>query len=132
MREWRCGVYGRLVICACVGVAVFLAALGYAGEAVGEKVRPTPYSMDFYGYIPGADVGDTIRIYDPDGVLCGEYAVGTRGQYGFVHVYGDDPVTAEDEGAEPGDVLTFTLNDGPLGGGDVVWEGDARRLKVDF
>ncbi len=51
-----------------------------------------------------------ITAYDPDGVLCGRFVVHTPGQYGYLHVYGDDPTTPEDEGATDGDTLRFRIN----------------------
>ena len=58
-----------------------------------------------------AQPGDEIRISDPDGVRCGTFVVDTEGVYGPVDVTGDNPATAEDEGAEPGDVLDFAVYD---------------------
>lgn len=55
--------------------------------------------------------GDYIRAYDPDGVLVGRATVGDDSTFGSMRVFGDDPATPLiDEGAEPGDRLTFTLN----------------------
>ncbi len=55
--------------------------------------------------------GDTIRAYDPDSVLCGEFIVVTTGNYGYLHVYGDDPTTSNiDEGAVDGDTISFSIN----------------------
>jgi|GEM_PF-4005072 len=79
-------------------------------------VVATPYSVVFYGdsfTIDGlmADVGDEVGVYDPDGVLCGSYAVTNPGQY-FVTVYGDDSSSTEiDEGAIANDQLTFVMWD---------------------
>jgi len=58
-----------------------------------------------------AEIGDEIRIFDPDGVQCGLYVVDTPGQYGPVGVSGDNPSTPEDEGALPGEMLEFRIFD---------------------
>ena len=55
--------------------------------------------------------GDVITAYDPDGVLCGSGEVQADGSYGFIPIYRDDPTTPEDEGAEPGDAISFRIND---------------------
>ena len=80
-----------------------------------DGVMPTPYWTDYFGtaFLNGAavHVGDTITAYDPDGVLCGEFVVRTEGEYGFMHVYGDDPTTPNvDEGAVAGDSVRFYIN----------------------
>jgi hypothetical protein len=55
--------------------------------------------------------GDTIRAYDPDGILCGKDVVKPDGSFGFMPVYHDDVFTPfVDEGAHPGDVIKFTIN----------------------
>jgi len=77
---------------------------------------PTPESVDFYGYFEieeiDAEAGDAVGIFDPDGVICGKFIVSTPGQYGLLHVYRDDTTTPGiDEGAQPGDVLTFRIWD---------------------
>ena len=56
---------------------------------------------------PGTEIG----VFDPDGVLCGTFRIKTAGQYGMLHVYGDDPGTTIDEGADDGDILTFRIMD---------------------
>jgi hypothetical protein len=54
--------------------------------------------------------GDTIKVYDPDTVLCGEAVVNSDGSF-LVRVHGDDLYTEnEDEGAEEGDTLEFFIN----------------------
>jgi hypothetical protein len=73
----------------------------------------TSESMAIYGTatingIPLVE-GDEVAVLDPQGVVCGQYTVTTPGQYGFMHVYKDDPATPADEGAQLGDVLTFRI-----------------------
>jgi hypothetical protein len=55
-----------------------------------------------------------IQAFDPDGVLCGQDWMMEDGTYGFMPVYRDDPETDLDEGAEPGDLISFRLNDIPV------------------
>jgi hypothetical protein len=56
--------------------------------------------------------GDTIRAYDPDGILCGMDVVKADGSFGFMPIYHDDEFTpAVDEGAWEGDPIKFTIND---------------------
>ena len=73
-------------------------------------------SVAFYGYVTiggiDADIHDEVAVLDADGVVCGKYTVDVPGQYGYMHVYGDDPTTTGiDEGADPGDELTFRIWD---------------------
>ncbi|RZB30236.1 MAG: hypothetical protein SRB1_02516 [Desulfobacteraceae bacterium Eth-SRB1] len=80
----------------------------------------TSESMDFYGNVNvdgvPAEAGDEVGVFDPDGVVCGQFTVNTAGQYGFMHVYRDDSGTTEvDEGAEPGNELTFRIWDAGAG-----------------
>jgi|GEM_PF-5064960 len=108
---------------------------------LSAQVIPTNEWISFYSSnstLNGAPlkVGDVIRAYDPDGVLCGEFLVHTEGYYGYLNVYKDDFTTPDiDEGAEPGDTITFTINnyktitDGPS---NSVWSsfGDAKELDL--
>jgi hypothetical protein len=69
---------------------------------------------DFWGQQPGTlETGDTVRVYDKDGVLCGDTLVVDGGLF-LVPVAGDDPLTPDvDEGASPGEEIFFTLNGRP-------------------
>ncbi|MBI3873136.1 MAG: HYR domain-containing protein, partial [candidate division Zixibacteria bacterium] len=71
------------------------------------------YSQDAKTFGVPLQVGDVILALDPDGVYCGVAIVGELtgldGDY-LIHVLGDDPKTAEDEGAKEGDKITFLLN----------------------
>ena len=115
-----------------LGVAVFAVA------AIGDQetvVQTTPFSMDIYGFIDGVEKGDVLTVYDPDGVLCGKYVVDKPGQYGFLHIYGDDPATEADEGPVAGDILAVELNGqeiSPLSGELLRWKGDRSRERVDL
>jgi hypothetical protein len=67
------------------------------------------------GNVPGASqlavTGDEIAVFDPDGVLCGLALVTIPGEFGPLTVFGDDPATPEDEGANSDDALTLVLWD---------------------
>ena len=83
---------------------------------ISAQVIPTDEWVTFYsrntifhgGPVP---IGAVIDAYDPDSVLCGTFTVTTEGEYGFLFVYRDDMLTVEmDEGAVPGDTITFKIN----------------------
>ena len=85
------------------------------GVGTGQVFAQAPV-CDFWGMsttFHGRPIttADTIKAYDPDGVLCGvQYAWGGPGQYG-IHVEGDLPFTPDkDEGAVDGDTITFYIN----------------------
>ncbi len=73
--------------------------------------------VDYWGKLTikgqSCQAGDEVAAFDPQGVCCGvsrvtpESAVASI--YPFLHVYGDDPGTAVDEGASDGDLLTFRV-----------------------
>jgi hypothetical protein len=75
----------------------------------------SPLWVDFQGRVTicgvNAEPGDEVGVFDARGVLCGRFAVSRAGDYGWLHVYGDDPATPECEGAGSGSVLTFKLWD---------------------
>ena len=54
--------------------------------------------------------GSIVAAYDPDGVLIGRTTVTVPGEYGAMPLYMDDPSTRVDEGAAPGDLITFKIN----------------------
>ena len=100
-----------------------------------EGLKPTPLFMDFYGSIEGASAGDVITAYSSRGVICGRFTVTQKGEYGFMHIYGDDPTTNSIiEGALPNEPITFKLNDATLKPQQdpVFWIGDGQRQRVDF
>ena len=78
-------------------------------------VRPTEKWMDVYGNLTiggqPAEIGDEVAAFDSDGLICGIFRLRFEGIYGFLHVYGDNDSTEEDEGAKAGDVLTFRVYD---------------------
>lgn len=82
-------------------------------------------------------VGALIDAYDPDGVHCGADTVRNAGSYGYMNVYADDnyPGSVIDEGADPGDSITFYINGvlaRTLGPDDPVWTETYDRINVDL
>jgi len=80
-----------------------------------STVTPTNEWVNFYSYNTVFDdqpvhAGAVIEAYDPQGVKCGEFVVSHAGWYGAMPVYRDDPETPTDEGADPGDTITFYIN----------------------
>ncbi|NOY69715.1 MAG: DUF5011 domain-containing protein, partial [Deltaproteobacteria bacterium] len=85
----------------------------------------TPYECNYIGdlYIMGdpAETGDEVGVFDSNNILRGSYRVTTAGQYGIVHVYGDDPATSGIvEGAVEGEALTFKVWDRSQGREDIL------------
>jgi len=90
-------------------------------------VTPTYTWVNFYGPARLADgqpapKGAVVQVFDADGVVCGAGVVTVPGQYGLLACYGDDPTTPEDEGASPGDALSFTIGGQPVSASqEAVW-----------
>ncbi len=81
----------------------------------GDDITPTNEWINVFCGIPvlngePLEPGDIIRAYDPDGVLCGIDTVRPDGSYGFMPIYAEEPFNPGDQGAEPGDTITFTIN----------------------
>jgi Carboxypeptidase regulatory-like domain/Viral BACON domain len=107
---------------------------------VDQVPIPTYEWVNFYcddNYFAGEliQAGDVIEAYDPDGVLCGQFYVETEGAYGFMPVYRDDEYDIEvDEGCEPGDMVSFKINDYPaMTNVDAYWteNGDEFEICLD-
>lgn len=102
--------------------------------------NPTNRWMDIYGNLTiggePARVGDEVAAFDPDGVLCGVFSVRAEGIYGFLHVYGDDYLSPEDEGARTGDTITFKVYDWSENEEfdavsiSISWSGNKERINV--
>ena len=93
-------------------------------------VQPTYEWMNFYGKLAlpdgtGVPTGTTVLAVDPQGVICGSTATWEVGQYGLLGCYRDDPDTAADEGAVPGDTIRLVVAEGspPQPGSWVIGEG---------
>lgn len=76
--------------------------------------------------------GSVIDAYDADGIRCGSWYVIEPGKYGFMPVYRDDFTTPDiDEGADPGDTITFYIN-GMLAETSTtpIWTENGDRLEI--
>ena len=105
-----------------------------------DELHPTNLWVDFLGkggsIMDGQPlpVGAVVRAYDPTGGLAGRAEVALSGWY-LMAVYGDDPATELDEGAEFADTITFTINDQPavpLGPDPPLWVGSGSRVHVEL
>ena len=121
-------------------IALFIVYL-YIPSLFAQEVIVTPAWLDFYGAaldVQSQNVvaGTLVQAYDPDGVLCGEFVVETSGEYGFMPVYGDDPLTTGiDEGASEGDPIHFEINSEPasiVGAEAPIWTTNTEKMNVDI
>ncbi|PKK84736.1 MAG: hypothetical protein CVT49_00865 [candidate division Zixibacteria bacterium HGW-Zixibacteria-1] len=102
-------------------------------------VTPTNEWVNFYCdensfYNVPLPIGSVVDAYDPDGVHCGTWYVTEAGKYGLMPVYRDDIYTIIDEGAEPGDEISFFINGYPANAvGDRFWteNGDSKEVCLD-
>jgi len=108
--------------------------------SLASALTPSQYWQDYYSSNTMGptgepiEVGSLVQVFDPDGVECGSFVVETPGQYGYLHVYGDDPLTQVDEGALEGDMLTWRV-DGVVFIPDpvAVWQPDTvMPIRVDL
>jgi hypothetical protein len=107
----------------------------------GGNVAPTYEWVDLYckyfAYFEGAPLlpGSVIEAYDPQGVLCGQWNMVQAGTYGFMPVYRNDPFTPGiDEGAEPGDLITVTVDGyvATMANGPIYWGTNGDRYQACF
>lgn len=112
---------------------------GYESRA--QEITVSRFWVDMYGTVVWSDQspvgsGALIQVFDSDSMLCGKCTVSTEGKYGFMPVYGDDPLTSEiDEGAREGDNLVFLINSSPanvLYGKSTVWSQQHLKLQVNL
>ncbi len=107
-----------------IGGLFLLVPIGSLGE-----VTPTPYWVFFLGSATfngqEAPVGSRVDAYDPDSIHCGTWIVDSIGYYGYMSVYGDDHISTPtvDEGADPGDTISFRINGrkATIAGDNFIW-----------
>ncbi|RLT41667.1 MAG: hypothetical protein DWI57_06650 [Chloroflexi bacterium] len=97
------------------------------------QVTATNLWMNFYGPAAAADgailpAGTVVLAVDADGVVCGAVQMIQAGRYGLLACYGDDPQTAADEGALPGDLIQLVVDGVVLAQG--VWTGNGERERL--
>ncbi|MCH7878192.1 MAG: T9SS type A sorting domain-containing protein [candidate division Zixibacteria bacterium] len=101
-----------------------------------SPVQPTNEWVDFFcglNFYRGVPLprGSVIDAFDPDGDHVGTWFVTEAGKYGLMPVYRDDPFTPEDDGANPGDIISFFINGMPAEAtGDRVWTQNGDRFEV--
>ena len=109
--------------------------------SVSSQVTPTNDWISFYSDNStfdgeNLDVGDVVEAFDSDSTLCGRFIVHTKGYMGYLHVYGDDLTTSDiDEGAEPGDIILFKINNSFTlieGGSLPTWDGNREVLNISL
>lgn len=103
------------------------------------SLTPTNTWVNFYGVSCSISdeplpAGTVLTARDEQGVVCGEFLVTSDGRYGLMPVYGDDPATEADEGAEPGDSIDLYVDSIRLtlaGPDRPVWTemGDLRHIE---
>lgn len=78
-------------------------------QKMTKTIAPPQY-CDFWAFQPGLlTEGDTIRVFDVDGIQCGDTLVVAQGGF-LIHVLGDDLSTPDiDEGPMPGEEIYFTI-----------------------
>ncbi len=79
--------------------------------------------------------GAVIEAFDTQHVKCGQFTVTDEGKYGYLACLRDDATTLEDDGADPGDVITFTINGLPAvasGPDDPIWTSHGDLLEVNL
>ena len=105
------------------------------------SILPTTEWVDFFSnnsnfWDGPVQIGDVITAEDPDNVTCSIFTVNKPSHYGFMPVYRDDDTTPDiDEGAQPGDTLTFRINGflaQPLGPDSPVWTSHGEIRNVDL
>jgi hypothetical protein len=138
MKPWLWGTTVRLTRL----ISLLVLVLTLTHSSTGADPDPGPEWVNFFSAnttflsqpIP---VGAVIEAFDPQGVKCGEFTVTTEGKYGLMPCYGDDktPPDLVDEGAEPGDVISFTINGLPAtaaGPDDPVWTSHGALREVNL
>lgn len=123
-----------------LAVILTVLACGVVWAQAYQGITPTNEWVNFYSQhttVDGNPVppGSVVRALAPSGTVCGEFVVHTAGSYGLLPCYRDDPETADIEGANPGDVISFTINGVPatvLGPDQSIWTHNLDLKQVDL
>ncbi len=126
-------------IVARISLLVLVLTLAYSSVRA-DPIDPGPEWVNFFSSnttflgqpVP---VGAVVEAFDPQGVKCGQFTVTDEGKYGYLPCLRDDATTPEDDGADPGDVISFTINGLPalaLGPDDPIWTSNGDRWRVDL
>jgi hypothetical protein len=92
-------------------------------------LAPTPYLTLLYGQArldgAAAPAGAVVEIVTPRGEVAGCTVVREGGQYGYVHVYGEDPTDPPIPGFRPGEPLAFRVAGRPVAAvPSLAWQND--------
>jgi len=122
-------------------IFILLIVCLHFSDGAAQEPTVSRYWVDFYGSAVWSDqvpieAGTLIEVFDSDSMFCGKFTITDEGVYGFMAVYGDDPLTPDvDEGAEEGDELYFQINSFPvqiLYGGSAVWSQQHLKIPVNL
>ncbi|KKP77767.1 MAG: hypothetical protein UR78_C0030G0015, partial [Candidatus Moranbacteria bacterium GW2011_GWF2_35_39] len=69
--------------------------------------------------------GTVIEVLDSSGARCGSFTLKEPGFYGYLSCNGDDPSTAQDEGASPGEYLLFVVDGAVINTTGMRWRSGA-------
>lgn len=144
-------IFRRIDTVTLIALLVWLALAPALTATRSRDVTPTNEWVNLYGPNSTANgqplqAGAVVAVFDPQGVQCGQFVVSTAGKYGMMPCYRDDAATpGVDEGAVPGDILSFTidgvaaisqarsLNGVPVDSDTVVtWTQNLDRWEVDL
>ena len=121
-------------------LSALIGQTGYANEPVHPKPIITNRIIHVYGKAANdgtnVKVGSIIQAYTPNGILCGRCDVTAQGYFGIMNIFGDDPGTVSIiEGANPGDILIFTVDGAPVhivSDEPVRWSEDGDTVNVNL
>ena len=107
------------------GVASFVVFLCLLG--VAWAMPPLPHEFHGLAVIDGAYAaqGTVIEVLDSSGARCGSFTLKEPGFYGYLSCNGDDPSTAQDEGASPGEDLLFVVDGAVINTTGMRWRSGA-------
>jgi len=99
----------------------FLLVVACTGAAHAQALVSDYYSLNSLMNGTALAGGTIIEARDAGGTLCGTTVVNPDGTF-LLHVYGDDPQTADiDEGASPGEFLTWRIDSTDIVPANVLW-----------
>jgi hypothetical protein len=108
------------------------------GMAPGcSEVAPTPYLSLLYGRLTindaPAPAGTRVEVVTPRGEVAGCFRTDASGQFGILHVYGEDS-TADPPipGFREGESVSIHINGVPVEGVDITWHNDRELHEVQI
>jgi len=121
-----------------ISLLVLVLTLAYSSIQVSSD--PGPEWVNFFStnswYLgEPVPVDAVVAAFNPQGVQCGQYTVVEAGKYGYLPCLRDDDISSEDDRADPGDLISFTINGLPavaLGPDDPIWTSNGDRWEVDL